>query len=503
MQNLWSEEGLDRLARIVGDEHLARDPEELAQYRDPHWPADDESFAARAVVLPRTVDELAEVLRAANEYAAPIWTASLGKNWGYGAAAPREAGSVVVLLSRMNAILEIDPELAYAVVEPGVSWIALHEEMRRRGIDDLMLSIPEIGWGSIIGNTLDSGITFLPYGRDFRAMRGVEVMLSDGTLLRSGHGAVDGSRVWPLYPRAGSAPLQELFVQSNLGVVTKMAIGLMRRPQRVSSVYLSIRRSADLGRAVDVLRELCLRRIVEGVPTLNNLMGLRVQRPELLELIPDGALLDEATLEDIGEQSCLGAWGIRLGLWGDDAVVEHSLRQITELWAGIGDVRLLDDSEMPGEQYVHKLHQGIPNTDIVANLDPSYGQFSFTPVIPLRGSEVVETVAILEDFMRRRLSSNLSVSAFAVNERSIVVTANIKTRIREPEQFSRAREVLSELVELFGARGIGCYRTHLDAMDAAMEQYSFGGGSHRSTLERIKGALDENRILSPGRYGIR
>ena len=53
----------------------------------------------------------------------PLWTTSQGRNLGYGGSSPRVQGSVVMNLRRMNRILEIDEELGYAVVEPGVKWI--------------------------------------------------------------------------------------------------------------------------------------------------------------------------------------------------------------------------------------------------------------------------------------------------------------------------------------------------------------------------------------------
>jgi 4-cresol dehydrogenase (hydroxylating) len=65
----------------------------------------------------------------------------MGKNNAYGGGAPRLRGSVVVSLRRMNRILEVNEELAYAVVEPGVSFFDLCAELRRRG-GALWASIP-------------------------------------------------------------------------------------------------------------------------------------------------------------------------------------------------------------------------------------------------------------------------------------------------------------------------------------------------------------------------
>lgn len=499
----WTDESLNILKKSVEAERFIIDQAELKSYRDPYWPLDDNTYYFSAVVLPKDTEELREVLKIANQYNGPVWTASLGKNWGYGGTSSIEPGSVLILLNKMNSVIEINRDLAYAVVEPGVSWIQLHEELSKQGIDDLLISVPEIGWGSIVGNTLDSGVTFLPYGRDFRSMRGLEVMLADGTLMRSGHGGIENSSTWPIYSRAGAPPLQDIFIQSNFGIVTKMSVALMPKPSRISSVYLSVDSTENLARGIDAMRQLCLQGIIEGVPTLNNLMALRVQRPQLIEKIPEVDFLEPGELRRIGEETGLGSWGFRLGLWGDETKVENSIQIIKAKWEGIGRFSLLDKSDDIGEMYVHKLHQGEPNTDIVENLNPKYGQFSFTPVIPLIGSNITDAIDVLEEYMRNKLQSNLSVSGFIINERSMILTANIKTHLQDSVQFSKARTALKELIELFGSRGIGSYRTHIDVMQVASEQFSFEDHSHAKVLNRIKAALDTNHILSPGRYGVR
>ena len=113
------------------------------------------------------------------------------RNNGYGGPAPRVRGSVIVSLRNMNRVLEINEESAYAVVEPGVRWFDLYEAITAGG-HRLMLSIADLGWGSVVGNALDHGVTYMPYGADFMAPCGMEVVLPSGELLRTGMGAMPG-----------------------------------------------------------------------------------------------------------------------------------------------------------------------------------------------------------------------------------------------------------------------------------------------------------------------
>jgi 4-cresol dehydrogenase (hydroxylating) len=143
----------------------------------------------------------------------PLWTHGTGANNGYGGPAPRVRGSVIVSLRNMNRVLEINEECAYAVVEPGVRWLDLYEAIQAGG-HKLMLSLADLGWGSVIGNTLDHGATYLPYGLDMGMQRGMEVVLTNGDVMRTGMDALDPNGIlspgkqgiWPQGMRNGGRP---------------------------------------------------------------------------------------------------------------------------------------------------------------------------------------------------------------------------------------------------------------------------------------------------------
>ncbi|KAJ5724829.1 FAD-linked oxidase-like protein [Penicillium malachiteum] len=97
-------------------------------------------------------------------------TVSRGKNLGYGGSAPVTKECVFLDLRRINTILEINEEYAYAIVEPGVSFFDLFNKIQKRGLN-LWPSVPAIGWGSVLGNTLDRGVGYTPLGEHSGAMR--------------------------------------------------------------------------------------------------------------------------------------------------------------------------------------------------------------------------------------------------------------------------------------------------------------------------------------------
>jgi FAD/FMN-containing dehydrogenase len=123
-------------------------------------PVDD--FLASTVVYPGSTSEVQTIVLWANKNTIPLFPISMGRNLGYGGAAPRVRGSVVVDIGkRMNKILDIDPDDYTCLLEPGVSFYALYEEVQKRGYGDkLWIDTPDLGGGSVLGNTLDRGVGY-------------------------------------------------------------------------------------------------------------------------------------------------------------------------------------------------------------------------------------------------------------------------------------------------------------------------------------------------------
>jgi FAD/FMN-containing dehydrogenase len=87
-----------------------------------------------AITYPSSVSEVQAIVRWANEFKIPIYPISMGRNLGYGGSAPRVPGSVVIDLGRnMNKVLKFDGDNASCMVEPGVSYFKLYEEIQKTG----------------------------------------------------------------------------------------------------------------------------------------------------------------------------------------------------------------------------------------------------------------------------------------------------------------------------------------------------------------------------------
>jgi len=220
LSSIEFENACKELRALVGDDWVMTREDRLASYADPYSPGLAGQHAPSGAVLPASVDEIRGVLDVANRHGLPVWTVSLGRNFAYGGAAPCLGGSMILDLKRMQRI-EVDAELAYALVEPGVTYLDLYKFIQDKRYG-LWIDCTDPGWGSVLGNTLEHGIGYTPYGDHAGHQCGMEVVLANGEVLRTGLGAMAGNPAWPLYKYAFGPTLDGLFMQSNLGVVTKI-----------------------------------------------------------------------------------------------------------------------------------------------------------------------------------------------------------------------------------------------------------------------------------------
>ncbi len=479
------EGALQAFIDALGSNAVLTSDEDLQEYRDPYDYKGSDEFTASAVVMPATVEQVQAVVRIANEFRVPLWTFSQGRNNTYGGPAPRVRGSVLVSLRRMNRVLEVNDELAYAVVEPGVRFFDLFDQLEHGG-HKLWPSVPDLGWGSVVGNTLDCGRGYTPYGDHPSIACGLEVVLPSGELLRTGMGAMTKSRVWNTYQQSFGPSHTGLFLQSNFGIVTKMGVWLMPQPEVYVSGYASWEDDETVGPVIDTLRDLMLEGVIRNLP----LIGQGMARGE--GLVP-GA----------------GGWGLRFALYGREKLVEFHYALVREALESIAGVevgrRIYSADNRPGTD-IHndKVQGGVPGQELLEAFKIPYGEdtghLDLSPIVPLDGREVVESISLL-----RTLYESVGfeyLAGMVLLQRSVLHITTLFFDTNDQAQTRSAYEAYGKLVVALGEAGYPIYRTNLQHMDLVADQFDFGDHAQRRLNEQLKDMLDPNGILSPGKQGI-
>jgi 4-cresol dehydrogenase (hydroxylating) len=493
----------------VGVEAVETSMEELAGYLDPYPFGDPWEFAPSAVVMPQSVEEIQAILRVANEFRVPLWTVSAGMNNAFGGAAPRLRGSVLVHLQRMNRVLEVNEELAYALVEPGVTFFDLYDAIQAGG-HRLVMSSPDLGWGSVIGNYLERGCGYTPYGDHSAIQCGLEVVLANGEVLRTGMGAVANSRSWQLFRHGFGPSADELFKQSNFGIVTKMGVWLMPMPECYCSCFLSLRQEEDLAPMIDTLRPLLLHRIIENVPIGRNALAagpffFGSRRSELYG--GEGSIPREA-VQAIADRLGVGWWTLRFALYGSEEMVDLRLEIVREAFARIPGAELVSrkyrgDATRDDVDPLDRIQLGIPGLETMKMLEWSGGagaHLDFAPITPLTGAEAVRQYELFQRVADEHGFDNMFI--MLIQPRTYTMTFMLFYDTTNEGQKAAAREFYGALLRESSRAGYGENRTHLAFMDDVASHYDFNDHALLRLNETLKDALDPNGILSPGKQGI-
>ena len=306
--------------QAVGREWLFTSTEDLDLYRDSFstvWGTTDERHAS-AAVAPMEVEQVQAIVRTANSYNIPLFPISTGKNFGYGGPSPNVNGSVVVDLKRMNRVLEVDEARNFALVEPGVSYFDLYRHIQERGLK-LWIDCPDPGWGSPVGNALERGIGYtLPFYRDhFGAGCGMEVVLANGEVMRTGMGALPGSSSWQEYKYGFGPDPSGLFAQGNFGIVTKMGFRLMPQPEHYRTGMVTVPKRRDLIQLVKTVNYLSDSFLIGEAVYGSPLHALRSD-PAFAELISKPGGPGDEEMDRFAADAKLHAWQVELQFYGPE-----------------------------------------------------------------------------------------------------------------------------------------------------------------------------------------
>ncbi|KAF3399468.1 Vanillyl-alcohol oxidase [Talaromyces pinophilus] len=509
---------IDELAQQLGKENVELNDQPLKDgwymehpnTHDAMHVLDEEEFVASAVVYPGSTEEVQKIVLWANKYKIPIFPISIGRNLGYGGAAPRVRGSVVIDLGRrMNKILDINPVDHTCLVEPGVTFYALYEEIQKRGYKHLWIDCPDLGGGSVLGNTLDRGIGYTVYGDHWACHSGLEVVLPTGELIRTGMGAMANSSSWQIFPYGYGPMADGLFSQSNYGIVTKLGMTLMPNPGGYESYLYTFPNESDLAPLVDIIRPLRIGNILENVAQLRHVVQAIAYsgKPRSSYFQGDGQMTDKLAREIARKELNYGdfTWLYYGMSYGPKEIRQYKLDIIHKEFSKIPGARRIDPATLPKTDYFwsrDRIAAGIPDLEELrwVNWYPNGGHIAFSPVSPVRGPDATELWRIARS--RAAEFGHDIFPAFCVGLREMHLIVECVFNRDDPDSRKKALACMRAMIDEAASKGYGEYRTHLVLMDQIAKTYDFNDHALMKFNERIKDTLDPNGILAPGKSGV-
>lgn len=503
-----SRSDLDRafkeFAGIVGAKWTSRAEDDRRAYSDHYNAGDPLEFVSGGFVAPESVGEVQAIVKVANRFGVPLWPVSTGKNLAYGGAAPRVSGTVMLDLKRMNRILEVNDELAYAVVEPGVSFFDMFRHLQENG-HKLWMSVPGPGWGSLIGNGLERGIGYGYFGDHFDSSCGLEVVLPNGELLRTGMGAMSNNGTWHTSKYGFGPALDGLFTQSNYGVVTKMGRNLLPTPEAFMCCDVSVMRDADLEALVSALRPFKLDETIRNSLVITSLELIAAFRSIRSQWYEGAGPIPSEIFPVMQEKLQTGRWNAAFALYGTETKVSDGWKRIKAAVSGIPGVVAHAQIYHDLEEIKHPAHRaqaGIPSL-IEFGLTNWYGSgahIDFSPV----GSFTPGDMRRVYDAIRTRVHEYGfdHMSGFYCDSRIFRCINTLIFNKQDSDQAKKVRQLFSVLISDLAKLGYGEYRTHLAYMDQVASTFDYNNMAMLRLQEAIKDAVDPQGIIAPGKSGV-
>lgn len=529
---------LDELIGIVGADGVLCDAQAVEAETRSCLPF---STLASALVYPTDAAQVQAVVRAAARADMPVWPVSTGKNFGYGEKSAVYDAGITMLLSRMNRIVQVDEQLGYAVIEPGVTYKQLNDHLKATGSRLWADCAGTTQYASVLGNALDKGRGLTPMADHFGSLCGMDVVLADGSLLETGGGPAGNNHTRNTYKWGVGPYLDGLFAQSNLGIVVQAGIWLMPAPEKFDFAAFEYSASPDqLGAFIDDLRELVMARALRSHPHLANdfaMMCILAQYPH--ELLGAQRHLSDEAAAQWRQQHGVARWTFGCGVYGSADEVRYQKRLLRKVLGRYGRVqfigaavrddwygrlvrtvapwvnRLMGKSPeftdvmlpainlyrgIPTDEFVRqayfKSHQEKPKTDIDPARD-GCGMVWIGPVVPFTSQHVMQVLGLTKRIFDKH-EFDFFVEVIVESARSVIVLVGVFYERHDPAESARATAWYDEAREAYIEHGYPPYRATTMSMAGAMDSNPVA----KDFLASIKRAVDKNNLIAPGRYGM-
>src|SRR5512139_3108288 len=454
---------VNELIGIVGEKNVRTDEiERLCYSRDlsVHEAVPD------VVVFAITTDEVSRIMSLANKGKIPVTPRGSGTSAVGSALAAK--GGILLDLSRMNRILEVDKENGYVVVEPGVICNHLNAAVAPTHFfppDPGSANIASLG-GMVSTNA--SGNRALKYGTTKNYVLGLEVVLADGRIIQTGS---------ILGKTASGYDLTQLFTnaEGTLGVITKIILKILPMPEYIAFAEARFSSNLDAGKAV--------REILTS--------GIALSSCEILVKVTIDAVNKAMGLNLPGDIGCL----LFIEIDGNKKAVQEYIEKINAICKANHGIENKWEDDPAKRLKMWAARQGVVPSLSRVERGSRMQSIVDDPGIPI--TKIPEAIMEINKIQERH--------RIGINTFGHIGDGNIHPIIicdpRKKEQWDAIRETSKDLIDLT-LRLRGTLTAEHGTGMAKSPYIKRELGETLEVMKEIKKALDPNNILNPGKMGF-
>ena len=467
------------------------------------------------IVRPNNLSKIVSLLKSANKSKTPIFPVSGGKNWGYELSQLKKKG-IILDLSKLNKIIDYNEQLAYVTVEPGVTFEKLFNFLKKKKSRLMLTTTGASPKSSLIGATVERGI-----GRGFYPKRneyvcGFEIVLPNGKVINTGMKPFGGELLSHVFKEGIGPDFSGLFLQSNLGIVTKMTIWLAPMPDFIRTFSCHIKNESNLPGLIDNLRVLKFKDLIKGNFFFANDYKILASKQQY----PWKEMKNKTPLNDKTLNRLKSRWGIKGGFTIEGMIASTDKKDAnyktktikTSLKSMVFDLRfsnLFPTKALYFFKYDRHNLPGIPSEEallsiywrkkikVPEDINPwrdKCGIMWIGLVSPLLGEVMTKTIKeIKRVFVKYAFEPNIGFNLATDRAAYIIVAILYDKEVKGEDK--RASKCYKETITALKKYGILPYRLTTESMNLIEPDKEY-----ISLLRSLKKLVDPNNILAPGRY---
>jgi len=447
------------LKQLLGEAYCLDKPEALVAYSYDATPM--QQALPDLVVMPANTREVSEVVKIAARHRIPMITRGAGTNLCAGTVPI--GGGMVMVLNRLNRMLELDEQNLTLTVQPGVRTKDIHAYVEAKGLfyppDPSSMSISTIGGNIALGS---GGLRGLKYGTTKDYVLGLEAVLPNGEIIRTGG---------KLMKDVAGYDLTKLLVGSEgtLAIITEATLKLIPKPA-AQQVMLAM--YTDLRAAAKTVSDIIANRII----------------PATLEILDQGTIRVVEEFARVGLPTDMAAVLV-IGQDGDELTVRRDMEKMAEICrdneaAGIK----LAQSEAEAEEVMTARRSALA---ALSRLRP-------TTILEDATVPRAQVAPMVEAIQQIAEKYQVQICTFGhAGDGNLHPTCMTDSRLHdEVERVERAfEEIFAAAIELGGTitgeHGVGVVK-------APYLQWKLGDAGI-ALMQNIKRAFDPDNILNPGK----
>ncbi len=454
---------INRIEAIVGDENVRKDEiERLCYSRDlsVHEGIPD------VVVFAKDSEQVSKVLAIANHERIPVTPRGSGTS-AVGGALPAKGG-ILLDLSRMDHILEINRKDGYVIAEPGVICNNLNMALAPTHFfapDPASAALASLG-GMVSTNA--SGNRALKYGTTKQYVLGLEVVLADGRIISTGS---------TLGKTSAGYDLTQLFTQSEgtLGIITKVILRILPMPEYVAFGEARFSSLMDAGKAAEEI-------LTSGIA------------------LSSCEILDRTSIDVVNKAMALGIPDavdsiLFIEIDGKKQGVKADIRKIDKICKANKGIENRWDDDPAKRLKMWAARQGI-----IASLSKVKRGSRLQSVVEDFGVPITKIPETIREIQKISKKHNFPIATFGhIGDGNL--HAVIISDPRNKAEWDIVRKVANDFIDLTMRLKGTLTAEHGTGMAKSPYIHLELGESHQ-VMKDIKKGLDPNNILNPGKMGF-